>query len=76
MMIELQNVETGYGEVQIIFDVSMHIDKNEIVALVGANGAGKSTLMKTLTGMLPVWSGAILFEGAHIENTKAHEIIR
>ena len=75
MMIELKNVEAGYGELQIIFDVSMHIGNKEIVALVGANGAGKSTLIKSICGLLPVMKGTITFEGNSIQNTKAHTII-
>jgi branched-chain amino acid transport system ATP-binding protein len=75
MMIEVKNVETGYGELQIIFDVSLHIDSQEIVALVGANGAGKSTLIKSICGLLPTMKGTISFEGANIQNTKAHTII-
>jgi branched-chain amino acid transport system ATP-binding protein len=75
MMIELKNVEAGYGELQIIFNVSMHIDSKEIVALVGANGAGKSTLIKSICGLLPVMKGTITFEGTDIQNTKAHTII-
>lgn len=74
-MIELENIEAGYGELQIIFGVSMTIGKNEIVALVGANGAGKSTLIKTISGLLPVTSGTILYEGSRIENTPTHTII-
>ena len=75
MMIEVTNVEAGYGELQIIFDVSISIDQNEIVALVGANGAGKSTLIKTMCGLLPVTAGSISIEGHRIENSKTHKII-
>ena len=74
-MIELKNIETGYGELQIIFDVSMQIAHNEIVALVGANGAGKSTLIKTICGLLQVKSGRITFEGQEIQNIPTHRVI-
>lgn len=74
-MIELKNIEAGYGELQIIFDVSMNIEENEIVALVGANGAGKSTLIKTVCGLLPVNRGSIVFEGREIQNAPTHTII-
>ena len=74
-MIELKNINAGYGQVQIVRDVSMNIDNNEIVALVGANGAGKSTIIKTISGLLPVSSGSIIFEGKRIENMPAHKII-
>jgi len=75
MMVEVRNIETGYGELQVIHNVSMEIDRHEIVALVGANGAGKSTLIQTICGLLPVSSGTIKIEGRHIENTPAHTII-
>jgi len=75
VMIELKNINAGYGQVQIVRDVSMNIDNNEIVALVGANGAGKSTIIKTISGLLPVSSGSIIFEGKRIENMPAHKII-
>ncbi len=75
MMIELKDINAGYGQVQIVRDVSMNIDNNEIVALIGANGAGKSTIIKTISGMLPVSSGSIIFEGKRIENMPAHKII-
>lgn len=75
MMLEIENINAGYGEIQIVTDVSMNIDNNEIVALVGSNGAGKSTIIKAISGMLPVSSGSIIFEGKHIENTIAHKII-
>jgi branched-chain amino acid transport system ATP-binding protein len=74
-MITLENIETGYGELKIIHGVSLKIDANEIVALVGANGAGKSTLIKTMTGMLTVSRGSIEFEGRSIENSPPHTII-
>ena len=75
MMIELKDINAGYGQIQIVRDVSMGIDNNEIVALVGANGAGKSTIIKTISGLVPVSSGSIIFEGRRIENMPAHKII-
>lgn len=75
-MIDLQSVSAGYGELQILHDVSINVQQGEIVALVGANGAGKSTLIKTITGMLPISSGQILFETIPIKNVKPHTVIR
>ncbi len=75
-MIDLQSVSAGYGELQILYDVSINVQQGEIVALVGANGAGKSTLIKTITGMLPISSGQIVFENISIKNVKAHSVIR
>lgn len=75
MMIEVNSINAGYGQIQIVRDVSMGIDNKEIVALVGANGAGKSTIIKTICGLVPVSSGSIVFEGKRIENMPAHKII-
>lgn len=75
-MIDLQSVSAGYGELQILYDVSINVQHGEIVALVGANGAGKTTLIKTITGMLPISSGQIVFENISIRNVKAHTVIR
>ncbi len=63
-MLELQNLESGYGKKQVIFGLSLAIKKGEIVALIGPNGAGKSTVLKTICGLVPAWSGKILFDGA------------
>jgi len=75
-MMDLQNVSAGYGELQILYDVSLNVQLGEIVALVGANGAGKSTLINTITGMLPISSGQILFDDIPMRKVKAHTVIR
>jgi branched-chain amino acid transport system ATP-binding protein len=74
-MLEIKDLDTGYGEIQIVWGVSLFIDKGEIVALVGANGAGKSTIIQTVAGLLPVKSGSIVFENKHIEAMPVHRII-
>ena len=53
-MLQVNQVSTGYGEIQIVWDVSFEINEGEIVALVGANGAGKSSLIKTIAGHPPL----------------------
>ena len=75
-MIDLKSVSAGYGELQILHDVSINVQQGEIVALVGANGAGKSTLIKTITGLLPISSGEIVFDNVSIKNVKPHTVIR
>jgi branched-chain amino acid transport system ATP-binding protein len=70
------NVNTFYGDSHILFDVSMEIRQNEVVALLGRNGAGKSTLLKTLAGALTPKSGSIVFDGKLIHQMPAHEIAR
>jgi len=74
-MLELKNVNTFYGKIQALWDVSLRIDKAEIVALVGANGAGKSTLLKTISGMVHPASGSVEFLGQRIDDLSPHSIV-
>jgi branched-chain amino acid transport system ATP-binding protein len=66
-MLEVRRLYTGYGGMDVIHGIDFSVGAGEIVALVGANGAGKSTLVKTISGLLPVRSGEILFEGQRID---------
>ena len=66
-MLELQDVSAGYGGVDVIHGIDLTVRAGEIVTLVGANGAGKSTLVKTISGLVPVRSGTITFDGRRIE---------
>lgn len=67
MTLELHAVSAGYGGVDVIHDVDVVVRPHEIVTLVGNNGAGKSTLVKTISGLIPVRSGTISFEGRRID---------
>jgi ABC-type branched-subunit amino acid transport system ATPase component len=58
-----EGVTSGYGEVPIVEDVSIHIGQDEIVTIIGPNGAGKSTVLKALFGFLPVWQGRVSLAG-------------
>lgn len=62
-MLEVNDLETGYGKKQVLFGLSLEVPEGEIVALIGPNGAGKSTLLKAICGLIPVWEGQILFDG-------------
>ena len=62
-MLEAEHVSSGYGMVQILWDVSFTIKEAEIVSIIGPNGAGKTTLVKTIAGLLPARSGTIRFKG-------------
>ena len=68
-MLELHNLETGYNKKQVLFDVSLHVDKGEIVSIIGPNGSGKSTIMKVIFGLIPVWNGKIIYNGSLLKNT-------
>ncbi len=75
-MLEIKSVEAGYGRLKILRGVDMTVPEGAITALLGGNGTGKSTLLKAISGLLPVWSGEILFDGRPIHNRKPHEIVR
>ncbi|MGI9479530.1 MAG: ABC transporter ATP-binding protein [Hyphomicrobiaceae bacterium] len=75
-MLEVKGVEAGYGRLRILRGVDMSVPQGAITALLGGNGTGKSTLLKAISGLLPVWSGEILFDGQPIHKSKPHEIVR
>jgi branched-chain amino acid transport system ATP-binding protein len=60
-MLKIRNLEAGYGKLRVLKRISMHVDPGEIVTIIGANGAGKTTLLHTITGLVKVNSGEILF---------------
>ena len=75
-MIDVDRINTYYGNSHVLFDVSMQVREREVVALLGRNGAGKSTTLKTLAGVLRPRSGAIRFGGATIEQLPSYQIAR
>ena len=76
MMLEIRQLDAGYGDVQVLRGVDMHVGEGEIVSLVGANGAGKSTLIRTVMGSLPALSGEVRFLGERISGLPAHQVAR
>jgi len=70
-MLEINGIETFYGRVRALADVSLSVDKGEIVALIGSNGAGKTTTLRTISGLLGPASGTIMFEGQDITTVPA-----
>lgn len=75
-MLELKNINTYYGNIQALKDVSMEISEGEIITLIGANGAGKSTTLMSICGIVPARSGEILFQGRPIHETAANDIVK
>jgi branched-chain amino acid transport system ATP-binding protein len=65
-MLQIRNLKAGYGKLQVLKNVSMHVDQGEIVTIIGANGAGKTTLLSTVAGLLRATSGAIRFNDRDI----------
>jgi len=76
MLLEVKNLNAGYGFLQILWDVSIQIDVGEYVCIVGPNGAGKSTTMKTIAGLINPNSGQILFKGEPIHGIGGHQVTR
>jgi branched-chain amino acid transport system ATP-binding protein len=74
-LLEVKGVDVSYGDIQVLWDVSLQVEEGTIVALVGANGAGKTTLLKTISGLLRVRKGEILFSGETLHNFKPQEIV-
>jgi len=66
-ILTVENLSTGYGKKQVLFNVSLEVNKGDIVLLAGSNGSGKSTLLKAIYGMLPQWdNGHVVFDGENI----------
>jgi len=65
-MLEVKNIQTGYGKKRVLFGASLEVKQGEIVAIIGPNGAGKSTALKTICGLIPIWEGEIIFDNIPI----------
>ena len=75
-MLEVTNVSSGYGMVQILWNVSFKIKEKEIVSIIGPNGAGKTTLVKTIAGLISAKTGTIRFKGENVEKLPPYEIVK
>ena len=75
-MLKLTRVNSGYGRAQVLFDLDLDLKSGEVVALLGRNGASKSTSLKTTMGLLPSFSGKILFSGKDISSLPPYRISR
>ncbi|HKL12267.1 MAG TPA: ABC transporter ATP-binding protein [Halanaerobiales bacterium] len=73
-LMELENIDSYYGNAQALYDVSLFIEKGEIVTLLGANGAGKSTTLMTISGLVKPKKGKVLYEGKDITSVSPHLI--
>jgi branched-chain amino acid transport system ATP-binding protein len=74
-LLDVAGIDASHGAVQVLWDVSLHVDAGEIVAVVGSNGAGKSTLLDTISGLTSRRSGTIRFDGRVIDGLPAHELV-
>lgn len=73
-MLEIDNIETCYGNSQVLFGISLSIDRGRVVTLLGRNGMGKTTTVNSLMGIIPIRSGTVRFQGARISGLPMHEI--
>jgi len=74
-MLRVRNLEAGYGKLRVLKRISMHVDPGEIVTIIGANGAGKTTLLHTITGLVKIGSGEILFKNSNLGRQKPEKIV-
>jgi branched-chain amino acid transport system ATP-binding protein len=74
-MLTLENVSVNYGAIEALRGISMHVEKGEVVTLIGANGAGKTTTLRTITGLLEPKQGRVTFEGEEIGGTPTHKLV-
>lgn len=73
--LEIKDIDVFYGDVQVVFGLSLEVKQGEVVSIIGGNGAGKSTLLKTISGLLKPASGEIIFNGAPLHNSPPEEIV-
>src|SRR2546425_8149497 len=74
-MLTLDNVSVNYGAIEALTGISMHVERGEVVTLIGANGAGKTTTLRTITGLLEPREGKISFEGEDISGRATHRLV-
>jgi branched-chain amino acid transport system ATP-binding protein len=75
-LLEVNGLNTFYGDSHILFDISLRVDRNEVVGLLGRNGAGKSTTLKSLMGVVTPRTGSVMFDGQEIAGKKSHAVAR
>ena len=74
-MLEIKDLDAGYGELQVLKGVDLEVKANQIVALIGPNGAGKSTVLKSIFNLATVYGGKIIFKERDIRNLKTHQLL-
>ena len=74
--LEVNNLEAGYGKVQVLWEVSLHADEGEFVTVIGANGAGKTTLLKAVSGLIPARAGKLTALGEPLTGLSAAKVVR
>ncbi len=72
-ILQIQNIESGYGEVQILWGLSLELQPGKLTTMVGSNGSGKTTLLRSVTGLVKPWKGTVTFEGKDVTRLSPHE---
>lgn len=75
MLLHIENLTAGYGELQVLFDLSLHVGAGEFVVMIGPNGAGKSTVLKSVYGLTTKTAGRIVFDGTDMTNLPTYALI-
>ena len=75
-MLEINNMETSYGQSQVLFGVDLKINHGEVVTLIGRNGMGKTTTINSIMGLVKIKSGLIIFDGNHVQNKPPYKVAR
>ncbi len=75
-LLDIKNLQGGYGAVEVLRGVDLHVNEGEIVALLGSNGAGKSTLNNVLCGIYPAWAGAVQFDGLDLSGAHYRDVVK
>ena len=77
-LLRVEELEAGYGPINVLHKVSLHVDPGEVVAIIGANGAGKTTTLMTLSGVVPARAGRVVFDGRDLvaEKVPAHQVVK
>jgi branched-chain amino acid transport system ATP-binding protein len=76
VLLELQGLKAGYGRVEVLRGVDLHVNAGEIVALLGSNGAGKSTLNNTVSGLVRATTGRVMFDGSDLTNCPSRQVVQ
>jgi branched-chain amino acid transport system ATP-binding protein len=74
-VLRIEHLSAGYGDTQVLWDISFEIQPGEIVAIIGSNGAGKSTLLGAISGLVPTWSGSVSYAGQDLTGRSADRLV-
>jgi branched-chain amino acid transport system ATP-binding protein len=76
VLLDVKDIHVFYGNIEAVKGISFHVDRGEIVCLIGANGAGKTTTLRTVSSLLRPREGAVFYEGQRIDLLPAHDVVR